>query len=291
MAILHVIMIGDVVGEPGLRILEARLPALIRKNAADFVVVNGENAAEGFGMTEAVLRRILAAGADVVTSGNHVWEKRDFLPVLEEEKRLLRPGNYPAGTPGRGWIRLEKAREPDGPRISWLVVNLQGREYMTPIDCPFRYFDAVLNEQGVVTDMAHPMLTPEGDLPEALRKPEDIILVDFHAESTREKEALAYYLDGRASMVAGTHTHVQTADERILPKGTAYITDLGMTGAAAGSVIGMDPKICLNRARNQVLYRMECAKGEDRGTVTQGVLAEIDQNTGKALSIRRINTD
>jgi calcineurin-like phosphoesterase len=130
------------------------------------------------------------------------------------------------------------------------------------------------------------MFTPEGDLPELLKRPWDIVLVDFHAESTRDKEALAYYLDGRASLVAGTHTHVQTADERILPKGTAYITDLGMTGAA-GSVIGMDPKICLNRARNQVLYRMECAKGED-GAAVQGVFAEIDRDTGKTVSVRRI---
>jgi calcineurin-like phosphoesterase len=287
---LRVFMIGDVVGEPGLKALESLLPGLIRQSSADFVVVNGENAAEGFGMTRAVLDRIIAAGADVVTSGNHVWEKRDFLPVLEEEPRILRPGNYPSGTPGRGWVRLEKVREPEGPPVSWLVVNLQGREYMTPIDCPFRCFDAMMNARTATVDMTHPIFTPEGDLPQILKKPADIVLVDFHAESTREKEALAYYLDGRASLVAGTHTHVQTADERILPKGTAYITDLGMTGAEAGSVIGMDPKICLNRARNQVLYRMECAKEDGGGAVVQGVLAEINRDTGMALSIRRIAT-
>jgi metallophosphoesterase (TIGR00282 family) len=280
-------MIGDVVGEPGLKALETLLPGLIREKAADFVVVNGENAAEGFGMTKAALDRILAAGADVVTSGNHVWEKRDFLPVLEEEPRVLRPGNYPSDTPGRGWVRLEKSRKPESPPVSWLVVNLQGREYMTPIDCPFRCFDAAMDTQAVAAEAAHPLVTPEGELPEAFKKPGDIVLVDFHAESTREKEALAYYLDGRASLVAGTHTHVQTADERVLPKGTAYITDLGMTGAAAVSVIGMEPKICLNRARDQVLYRMECAGGP--GAI-QGVMAEIDGDTGKALSIHRINT-
>jgi metallophosphoesterase (TIGR00282 family) len=261
-------MIGDVVGDPGLEVLEARLPGLIRENAADFVVVNGENAAEGFGMTEAVLNRIIAAGADVVSSGNHVWEKRDFWPVLETESRVLRPGNYPAGTPGRGWVRLEKAQSAGGPPVSWLVVNLQGRELMALIDCPFRCFDAILTA---------------GEAPAP-----SVILVDFHAESTREKEALAYYLDGRASLVAGTHTHVQTADERVLPGGTGYITDLGMTGAA-DSVIGMDPKICLDRVRNQVLYRMECAKAGVSGAVVQGIAAEIDGATGKTLSLQRIS--
>jgi metallophosphoesterase (TIGR00282 family) len=261
---VHALMIGDVVGDLGLEALEARLPGLIRQYAADFVVVNGENAAAGFGLTGALLARLFAAGADVVSSGNHVWEKRDFWPTLETESRVLRPANYPAGTPGRGWVRLEKTGA-GGEPVSWLVVNLQGRELMTPIDCPFRCFDAVLAEQGPAAG--------------------SIVLVDFHAESTREKEALAYYLDGRASLVAGTHTHVQTADERILPEGTGYITDLGMTGAT-DSVIGMEPKICLDRARNQVLYRMECAAG--RGSV-QGVIADIDRKTGKTAAITRIS--
>jgi metallophosphoesterase (TIGR00282 family) len=268
---LRVLMIGDVVGDPGLEALEARLPGLIRERSADFVVVNGENAAGGFGLTGAVLNRILDAGADVVSSGNHVWEKRDFWPILETERRVLRPGNYPAGTPGRGWVRLEK-----GAGVSWVVINLQGRDLMTPIDCPFRCFDSLLPRQ------ASPLAEDPAGAP---KRPDDIVLVDFHAESTREKEALAYYLDGRASLVAGTHTHVQTADERILPGGTGYITDLGMTGVT-GSVIGMDPVICLNRTRNQVLYRMECAAGT--GTV-QGILAEIDRETGKTVSITRIS--
>jgi calcineurin-like phosphoesterase len=275
-------MIGDVVGDAGLDALEARLPGLIRERAADFVVVNGENAAGGFGMTGAVLTRILAAGADVVTSGNHVWEKRDFWPVLETESRVLRPANYPAGTPGRGWTRVEKAGAGDETR-SWLVVNLQGRELMSPIDCPFRCFDAVLADQRPAGVTGPPGNSGEG-LSEEPEGPGAIILVDFHAESAREKEALAYYLDGRASLVVGTHTHVQTADERILPRGTGYITDLGMSGVV-GSVIGMDPKICLDRARNQVLYRMECAGGE--GSV-QGVMAEIDGETKKTVSIARI---
>jgi metallophosphoesterase (TIGR00282 family) len=266
MSILRAVMIGDVVGEPGLSALERDLPGLIREHAADFVTVNGENAADGFGLTGDTLTRILAAGADVVTSGNHVWEKREFWPVMEKEARVLRPANYPAGTAGRGWVRIDKPPAGGGDPVAWLVVNLQGRELMPPINCPFKEIDAIMNSPDG-TDTAKPL-----------------VLVDFHAESTREKEALAYYLDGRAALFAGTHTHIQTADERVLPLGTAYITDLGMTGVT-DSVIGMDTQICLNRARNQVLYRMECAKGE---AAIQGIVAEIDGETGKALSIKRI---
>jgi metallophosphoesterase (TIGR00282 family) len=281
-ALLRVLMIGDVVGEAGLEALEAKLPGLIREYDADFVVVNGENAAEGFGMIEANLSRILAAGADVVTSGNHVWEKREFWPLLEGETRMLRPANYPAACPGRGWVRVEKGRDAAaGSRLSWLVVNLQGRDFMPSTDCPFKTFDAIAESLG---GSVPPEPFPEEALPEALSS-ETIILVDFHAESTREKEALAFYLDGRASLVAGTHTHVQTADERILPQGTGYITDLGMTGPT-DSIIGMDLQICLDRARTQVSYRMECAKGD---TAIQGIIAEIDRQSRRAVSIRRIN--
>jgi metallophosphoesterase (TIGR00282 family) len=266
---LRVIMIGDVVGDPGLDTLDSLLPQLIREYSADFTVVNGENAAEGFGITEGTLKRILGVGADVVTSGNHVWEKREFWEVMDGDSRILRPANYPEPAAGRGWICLEKAG------VSWLVINLQGRELMTPIDCPFRAFDAVVKDAAIkseATDAGAP-----------------IVLVDFHAESTREKEALAYYLDGRAGLIVGTHTHVQTADERILPKGSGYITDLGMTGVI-NSIIGMDEKICLDRARNQVLYRMECAKpGSGHVSAIQGIFAEIDRDTGKALAVRRIS--
>jgi metallophosphoesterase (TIGR00282 family) len=257
MALVKVMMIGDVVGEPGLSVLETLLPRLIEREGADFVVVNGENAAAGFGILEADLRRILSAGADVVTSGNHVWEKREFWPVMEAEKRILRPLNYSAGAPGRGFLLVKKNN------IPYLVINLQGRDLMTPIDCPFRAFDS-MQATGPVT------------------------LVDFHGESTREKEALGYYLDGRVSVVAGTHTQVQTADERILPRGAAYITDLGMTGVV-DAVIGMDTDICLARVRTQVLYRMNCAapSGEQPPEI-QGIVAEIDGETGRALSIQRL---
>ena len=258
-------MVVDVVGDPGLDVLERLLPGLIKENSADFVMVNGENAAAGFGLTLNALERIIAAGADVVSGGNHIWEKREFWPALNTERRVLRPMNYPE-SPGRGWLKLEKPAPWGGSPVTWLAVNLQGRELMTPLDCPFRTFDAL--ETG-----------PENPL----------ILVDFHAESSREKEALAYYLDGRACVVAGTHTHVQTADERVLPKGTAYITDLGMTGVSDG-IIGMDRKICLDRARNQVLYRMEVASAsEESKTAVQGIIVEIDAETRKALSIKRFS--
>ena len=269
MKMVRAAMIGDVVGDPGLKALEDILPRIIKDNAVDFTVVNGENAADGFGMTEAALRRILDCGVDAVTSGNHVWEKRDFWQVMGANDRMLRPANYPGDSPGRGWLSVEKA----GAR--WVIINIQGREFMTPIDCPFRCIDNIINNIDNKTS---------------------IIMVDFHAESSREKESLGYYLDGRTTLVAGTHTHVQTADERLLPKGTAYITDLGMTGIT-DSVIGMDAKICLDRMRKQVLYRMEPAavpqsggSGANlRGAEVQGIIAEIDAETGKAVSVRRIN--
>ncbi|MCL1955342.1 MAG: YmdB family metallophosphoesterase [Brevinematales bacterium] len=263
-------MIGDIVGSPGLEILEAKLPLLIKERNIDFVIVNGENAAEGFGMTENDFRRIIAAGVDAVTSGNHIWEKREFWQVLENEKKMLRPANYPAvsatvsaavpAVPGAGYAFIEK----NG--VSWLVINLQGRELMNLIDCPFQCFDLIFN-------------TKKEDA-------QSVILVDFHAESSREKEALAYYIDGRASVIAGTHTHVQTADERILPKGSAYITDLGMTGIT-DSVIGMDISICQDRFNKQVQYQMKIAASGNPAQIS-GIIAEIDADTGKALSIQRI---
>ena len=288
MPILRAIMLGDVVGDPGLEALDRLLPPLIKENSVDFVMVNGENASSGFGLTLPHLERIFAAGADVVSSGNHIWEKREFWPVLDAEKRILRPMNYAPGSPGKGWVKLEKPSPWGGSPIPWVALNLQGRdELMSSLDCPFRTFDDF--ESGIYPSLsrAHPLLDLEGNLPEFTRDG-PVILVDFHAESSREKEALGYYLDGRASVVAGTHTHVQTADERILPKGTAYITDLGMCGVLDG-VIGMDPKICLDRARNQVLYRMEVATpAEGDRTGIQGIIVEFDGDTRKALSVRRL---
>ena len=272
MRIVRAIMLGDVVGDPGLQALDRLLPHVIQEHSADFVVVNGENAADGFGLTLPHLEKLFAAGADVVSGGNHTWEKRDFWPVLDSEKRVLRPMNYSSANPGSGWTMVEKSAPWGGAPVKWLALNLQGREFMTPIECPFAAFDKLEHEM---------QASQSGDTP-------PIILVDFHAESSREKEALGYHLDGRASVVVGTHTHVQTADERILPGGTAYITDLGMCGML-DSVIGMDTKICLDRARNQVLYRMQVAvPTEENRTAIQGIIAEIDADTRKAVSIKRI---
>jgi metallophosphoesterase (TIGR00282 family) len=246
-------MLGDIIGAQGIAALERRLA----QYGADFVVANGENAADGFGLTETDAKRIFAAGVDVITSGNHIWEKRDFWPFKDAEERLLRPANYPPPSPGHGSIRLEKSG------VSFLVVNLQGRDSLSLVDCPFRAFDAIF---------------------EQLEPPLPVILVDFHAESTREKEAFGFYLDGRAAAVAGTHTHIQTADEKILPKGSAYITDLGMTGTRR-SIIGMDIAVCMERSVKQVAYPMRCAEGE---ALIQGVRLKIDRKSGKTLSIERI---
>jgi metallophosphoesterase (TIGR00282 family) len=265
-----VLMIGDIVGEAGLSALERLLPGIIGRFGADFVTANGENSAI-FGMTCKDAERILAAGVDVITSGNHVWENRQFWPFMDGEQRMLRPANYPSPAAGHGFVMAEK----NGRRF--LVINLQGREYMTPIDCPFRAFDAILETC---------MGTPDGQA-----GPPPIVIVDFHAESTREKEALGFYADGRASVFAGTHTHVQTADEKILPKGSAYITDLGMTGATGG-VIGMDKAVCVERARKQIAYPMRCAEGP---AAVQGVCVRLapngDGGSPKAVSIERFSVD
>jgi len=282
MRTVRAVMIGDVVGEPGLKVLEENLPKLVKDSAVDFAVVNGENAADGFGMTEATLKRILAAGADVVTSGNHVWEKREFWQTLDADERVLRPANYPGSAAGRGWLCTKKAD------ANWVVINVQGRELMTPIDCPFRSFDKIMKGLDSSAANNHSLITSDGEV--MLPGLFPIVLVDFHAESTREKEALAYHIDGRATLLAGTHTHVQTADERILPQGTAYITDLGMTGIS-NSIIGMDTGICLDRVRKQVQYRMEPAKDPPDGkssAAIQGVIAEIDAQSGRVISISRI---
>lgn len=257
MATVGALMIGDVVGEAGIAALELGLRPLAAELGASFVVVNGENAAGGFGLTEETLARILAAGADVVTTGNHVWEKREFWPVLDSEPRVLRPLNYPEGVVGHGFILVEKAG------VRWLVVNAQGRERLSPIDCPFRTVRALLSAQ---------------------EQPGVISLVDFHAEDTGEKEAFGLHLDGLAGAVVGTHTHVRTADGRVLPGGTAYQTDLGMTGVV-DSIIGMDSAVCLERSRTQVPYRMECASGS---AVISGAFIAFDPETGRASSARGI---
>ena len=256
--IARLIMVGDVVGEAGLEALSQHLASLIASYSADFTVVNGENAAGGFGLTESTLQSILKAGADLVTTGNHVWEKRDFWPCLDTYPNVLRPGNYPGALPGRGFAIIEKVG------LRWCGINLQGREFMTAIDCPFRTLDAYLVEL-------------------ESQKP-CIAVVDFHAESPQEKEALGLYADGRVAVLAGTHTHVQTADQRVLPKGTAYITDLGMTGVEE-SIIGMDRAICLERNKTQIPFKMELAKGT---ACIHGIVVDIDVDSGLARRIERL---
>jgi 2',3'-cyclic-nucleotide 2'-phosphodiesterase len=263
---LNAILLGDVIGASGIQALVRELPGLRKKYSADIVVANGENAAAGFGLTYETSKAILEAGVDVITSGNHVWQKREFWPILEKKTVILRPANYPDKAPGTGLAVFEK----NG--TAWAVLNLQGREQMGAIDCPFRTADRIL--AGLkITAQKNPQLdgTP-------------VVIVDFHAESTEEKEALGLYLDGRCACVAGTHTHVQTADERILPGGTAYITDLGMTGPK-DSIIGMNTDICVRRVLTQMPLKMEVEEGRSR---IQGLAVSIDPVTHHALRVERI---
>ena len=251
-------MVGDVVGAPGLRALFAYLPAFIKKANADLVVANGENAQKGFGIGREEIDAILASGVSVITTGNHVWERKEAADLLATENSLLRPGNYPPGLPGKGCLHVV------GRAFEWVVINLQGREDLYNIDCPFRTADEMIAKT-------------RREYPSAL------ILIDFHAESPEEKEALAWHLDGKASVVAGTHTHVQTADERIFPKGTGYITDLGMTGPI-DSIIGVKTEICIRRLISQIPFKMETAEGE---ASVSGAVFGIDPQTKRCVSIER----
>lgn len=252
------LLLGDVVGHPGGRALFVGLPQLIKEYRADVVVLNGENAVDGFGLSEQLGRTFFSYGVHVITSGNHIWQKEELKPYLESESRLLRPANYPPKSPGKGSTIVD---------LGWTkvgVLNLQGRHNMLPIDCPFQVGMAQI---------------------EKLRKQTPIILVDFHAELEQEKEAMGFYLDGKASVVVGTHTHVQTLDEKILPQGTAYITDMGMCGPLEG-VIGSQPEISIQRQLTQIPLRNVIV---DAPSHLQGVVCTIDSSSGKALSITRFS--
>ncbi len=252
-----ILVVGDVVGRPGRKAVADLLPPLRDELRADFAIVNAENAAGGTGVTEATARELLDAGADVLTTGNHVWQVRESYPYLDSEERLLRPANFPPGAPGRGFGVFNA----DGIRVA--VANLQGRTFMQPIDDPFRCADSIV---------------------EQIRNDSDIRIVDIHAEATSEKLALACYLDGRVSCVFGTHTHVATADERILPGGTAFITDVGMTGPAE-SIIGMRPDAIIERFVTGLPSRFDVARGKGQ---LNGVLLDIDETSGLARSIARV---
>jgi len=256
---MRIFFIGDIFGRPGRRLIEAKLPDLLREYDIDFCIANIENAAAGFGITPKIADELLQTGIDVFTSGNHIWDKRPIIPYLAGQPRLLRPHNYPKGVPGTG-IYIGETRK--GERVG--VLNLQGRVFMSPIDCPFTIGLSVVDE---------------------MKKETSVIVVDFHAEATSEKQGLGWYLDGRVSAVIGTHTHVLTADERLLPRGTAYITDIGMTGAH-DSVIGSEPRLALERMLLQTPNRLE--PGSENLRVT-GAIVDIDASTGRARSIERIN--
>ncbi len=259
---LRVLILGDVVGQPGCRALFVGLPDLARKLRADLVIANGENAADGFGLTPEIAERMFKSGVHVITSGNHIWQKREIYPLLKTSDTLLRPENYPVisgpdAIPGKGHC-IVTVRD-----LPVLVLNLEGRVNLSPLRDPLQIGKSILKQY---------------------RSRTRISIVDFHAEAVEEKEALGLFLDGEASAVIGTHTHVQTADERILPGGTAYITDIGMTGPTE-SVIGMRRETALTRSLTQMPLKMEV---QNSTAEIWGVLVEIDPSSGKAARIERV---
>jgi 2',3'-cyclic-nucleotide 2'-phosphodiesterase len=255
---MKAIIIGDVVGKPGRAVLIQTLRRLKDQHEAEFVVANVENAAAGAGIIPRVADEILNAGVDVMTSGNHIYDKKEGIQYIENEPRLLRPANYASDAPGRGvWVGSTVAGTPVA------VVNLQGRVFMPPTECPFKTAERIISE--IKTRAA-------------------VVIVDHHAEATSEKWAMGRYLDGRVSVVVGTHTHVQTADEQILPGGTAYITDLGMTGPH-DSIIGVESQLVISKFLRGMPTRFETATNDAR---LNGIVVEIDERTGKAVSIQRL---
>jgi metallophosphoesterase (TIGR00282 family) len=255
---MKILFIGDVVGKPGRRAVRELLPGIVEEHRIDFVIANCENAASGFGVTAEIVEELYAAHIDVLTSGNHIWDKKEVMAFVDDCESLLRPANYPEGAPGRGSVVMPS---PGGIPVG--VINLAGRVFMHPLDCPFRTADREI---------------------EKLRKKTRVIIVDMHAEATSEKIAMGWYLDGRVTAVLGTHTHVQTADERILPGGTGYITDVGMTGPF-DSVIGIKKDAILQKFLLQIPNKFDVAKGDVR---LQGVTVDIDAE-GRAVAMARLN--
>lgn len=255
---MRILFIGDIVGKPGRQAISGLLKKVVGDHEIEFTIANGENAAGGMGITPTIAIEILDQGVDVLTSGNHIWAKKEIFPFLEKESRTLRPANYPPQVPGRGAGIFESKK---GEKIG--VINLEGRVFMKHLDCPFR-----VGEREI----------------EILRKETSIILVDFHAEATSEKMAMGWFLDGKVTAVLGTHTHVQTSDEKILNDGTAYITDVGMTGPM-DSVIGIQKQVALNRLLTQIPWKFDVATDE---VELQGVVIDVDPKTGKSQRIQRI---
>ncbi|MCZ7601483.1 MAG: TIGR00282 family metallophosphoesterase [Ignavibacteriales bacterium] len=254
---INILFIGDIIGKPGMEMVQTWLPGLKNKYRTDFIIANGENSSDGKGCTEKEGKVLFDLGVDVITGGNHTWDKHQSQDYLRSDVRVLRPLNYPRGTYGNGFIISETKKG----KIA--VANLQGRTFMASIDCPFRGMEWALNKISSETK---------------------VILVDFHAEATAEKQAMAFFLDGKISALIGTHTHVQTADERILPNGTAYITDSGMTGPYE-SVIGMKQEAALNRFLYSTPQKYQTAENERH---LCGIFLKVDSDTGKALHIERI---
>ncbi|MCX7836355.1 MAG: TIGR00282 family metallophosphoesterase [candidate division WOR-3 bacterium] len=251
-----IIFLGDVCGEAGRKAVAKGIEILKDKYQPDFVIINGENSAGGFGITPKIAEEFFSLGVDCITLGDHTFDRKEIIPYLEKEKKIIRPLNYPSGAPGKGIYITRKKN------ILFIVINLIGRVFMKPVDCPFRRIEealAKINEKG-------------------------IIIVDFHAEATAEKKAMGYFLDGKVSAVLGTHTHIPTADAKILPKGTAYISDVGMCGAT-NSILGMRIEDSLKRFLYGINYRLTPA---DSASQIEGVLIEIDAPTYKAVRIERI---
>ncbi|MFH0933334.1 MAG: TIGR00282 family metallophosphoesterase [Nitrospirota bacterium] len=255
---MKLLFVGDIVGKVGRITTKALLPAIVDRYKIDFVIANGENAAGGFGITDKLVSEILGYGIHIITTGNHVWDKKEFIAQISKENRLLRPLNYPPGVPGYGSVMYTLS---NGGKVG--VMNISGRVFMSNMDCPFR--------------------TAKEEV-EKLRNITKMIVVDFHAEATSEKIAFGYFMDGKVSAVIGTHTHVQTADEKILPGGTAYITDVGMTGPD-NSVIGIEKELVIERFLTNIPVRFETAKGEG---IFSAIVVEIDEKTGKASAIQRL---
>lgn len=256
----RLLFIGDIVGRPGRELVRRGVRPLIARHGIDLVIANGENAAAGFGITRETAEQIFGAGVHVITSGNHIWDKKEVLEYIPHEPRLLRPANFPDGAPGRGTCIVETAA---GVKVG--VLNVMGRVFMTSLDDPFRCAQA-----------AAAQLRADGA---------QLVFVDVHAEVTSEKLAMGWHLDGLATAVVGTHTHVQTADERVLPKGTAYLTDAGMTGPHDG-VIGVDKAPAIQRFLTGMPSRFETATGDPR---LHGVLIDADETTGRAHAVRRLS--
>jgi metallophosphoesterase (TIGR00282 family) len=256
---MRVLILGDVMGRPARRAVRELVPSLKNEERIDLAIANAENAAGGMGVDVKSAGELFAAGVHILTSGNHIWKKKEIFSYLDTQPNLIRPANYPEGAPGRGWCEW---RNPSG--LTALVINIQGRVFMpNHVDDPFRCTDAILKEHG---------------------RHSPVVIVDMHAEATSEKNAMGWYLDGRASVVFGTHTHIQTADERILPNGTAYITDLGLCGPF-DSVIGMEKENVISGFMSQLPRKFEVAEGN---VVLQGIVVDIDERTGKARAIKRL---